>query len=82
MMTSGTTGRPKVAAHTLEALVSRAKAGAAAAANRESKWLLTYQPTGFAGVQVQLTAVLWRGVIVVPPIARRSVSTRPLCNMA
>jgi acyl-coenzyme A synthetase/AMP-(fatty) acid ligase len=66
MMTSGTTGRPKVAVHTLEALVSRAKAGAAAAANRESKWLLTYQPTGFAGVQVQLTAVLWRGVIVVP----------------
>jgi acyl-CoA synthetase (AMP-forming)/AMP-acid ligase II len=66
MMTSGTTGRPKVAEHTLDSLLSRVRAGASVAANREGKWLLTYQPTGFAGVQVILTALLTRGVIVVP----------------
>lgn len=65
MMTSGTTGAPKIAAHALDALLSRAKAGMTPA-NRGAKWLLTYQPTGFAGVQVILTAVVGRGVIVAP----------------
>jgi acyl-CoA synthetase (AMP-forming)/AMP-acid ligase II len=66
MMTSGTTGRPKVAVHSLESLLSRVRGAASFPANREGKWLLTYQPTGFAGVQVILTAVLSRGLIVVP----------------
>jgi len=30
------------------------------------KWLLTYQPTGFAGLQVSLTAALTGGVVVAP----------------
>jgi acyl-coenzyme A synthetase/AMP-(fatty) acid ligase len=66
MMTSGTTGRPKVALHDLASLLSKVRATAQLPANREGRWLLTYQPTGFAGVQVQLTAVLSRGVIVAP----------------
>ena len=66
MMTSGTTGRPKIAAHNLESLLSRIRAVTLVPANREGKWLLTYQPTGFAGVQVILTALLTRGVLVVP----------------
>ncbi len=66
MMTSGTTGRPKVAAHSLKSLLSRVRGAASFPANREGKWLLTYQPTGFAGVQVILTALLSRGLIVVP----------------
>jgi len=66
MMTSGTTGAPKIAAHSIEALLSRAKA-ALHPGNRGAKWLLTYQPTGFAGIQVQLTAVIGGGVIVTPP---------------
>ena len=65
MMTSGTTGAPKIASHSLSALMSRAKA-AMHPGNRGAKWLLTYQPTGFAGVQVQLTAVVGRGVVVAP----------------
>lgn len=65
MMTSGTTGAPKIASHSLNALMSRAKA-AMHPGNRGAKWLLTYQPTGFAGVQVQLTAVVSGGVIVAP----------------
>lgn len=66
MMTSGTTGRPKIAAHTLDTLLARVRQGARAPANRDGRWLLAYQPTGFAGVQVQLTAVLARGLIVSP----------------
>lgn len=65
MMTSGTTGAPKIASHSLAALMSRANA-AMHPGNRNAKWLLTYQPTGFAGVQVQLTAVIGRGVVVAP----------------
>lgn len=66
MMTSGTTGRPKVATHTLGSLLAKVRTSASVSANREGRWLLTYQPTGFAGVQVMLTAALSHGLIVVP----------------
>jgi acyl-coenzyme A synthetase/AMP-(fatty) acid ligase len=62
VMTSGTTGEPKIVAHTLERLASRAVAGGSAL---ESRWLLTYQPTSFAGLQVILTAASTGGAIVV-----------------
>jgi len=65
MMTSGTTGVPKVASHSLAGLMSRARGGMSPR-NRGAKWLLTYQPTGFAGIQVQLTAVIGDGLIVAP----------------
>ncbi len=66
MMTSGTTGRPKIAVHTLDSLLSRVRPSAQLPANRAGRWLLTYQPTGFAGIQVTLTAVLTNGTLVVP----------------
>jgi len=66
MMTSGTTGKPKIAAHTLDSLLARVRAGRDAQAMKDGKWLLTYQPTSFAGVQVQLTAALTGGLIVSP----------------
>ena len=66
LMTSGTSGVPKIAAHTLESLVSRARATADHPANRSARWLLTYQPTGFAGVQVILTAAVTKGMVVAP----------------
>lgn len=66
LMTSGTSGVPKIAAHTLASLVSRARATADHPANRAAKWLLTYQPTGFAGIQVILTATVTNGMVVAP----------------
>ncbi|MFN3746382.1 MAG: class I adenylate-forming enzyme family protein [Hyphomicrobiaceae bacterium] len=66
LMTSGTSGRPKIVAHTLASLASRAHATADHPANRMARWLLTYQPTGFAGLQVILTATLTKGMVVAP----------------
>lgn len=66
MMTSGTTGKPKIATHSLLSLTRRVRAAVDLPQNREGKWLLTYQPTGFAGIQVLLTAVLSKGLIVAP----------------
>ncbi|OYW88735.1 MAG: hypothetical protein B7Z22_01755 [Hyphomonas sp. 32-62-5] len=66
MMTSGTTGHPKIARHDLGTLLGRIRDNSRLSSMEGSKWLLTYQPTGFAGVQVQLTATLAAGVIVSP----------------
>ena len=66
MMTSGTSGTPKIATHTLESLGARARAATDHPTNRMAKWLLSYQPSGFAGVQVILTAVMTNGLIVAP----------------
>jgi acyl-CoA synthetase (AMP-forming)/AMP-acid ligase II len=67
LMTSGTTGRPKLATHTLMSLLGRIAGQAALPANRGARWLLTYQPTAFAGIQVMLTAVVSEGAIVAAP---------------
>jgi acyl-coenzyme A synthetase/AMP-(fatty) acid ligase len=66
MMTSGTTGAPKIAEHSLESLLARARLSGRGPNNTSGKWLLTYQPTGFAGVQVILTAAMTNGLIVSP----------------
>lgn len=66
MMTSGTSGMPKVARHSLESLLHRVVAGGRRNVADGGRWLLTFQPTGFAGVQVQLSALAARGTIVVP----------------
>jgi acyl-coenzyme A synthetase/AMP-(fatty) acid ligase len=66
MMTSGTTGKPKIASHTLETLLARVRNAVGKAATEGGRWLLTYQTTGFAGVQVMLTAALTHGLVVVP----------------
>ena len=66
ILTSGTTGKPKVAAHSLESLLGRILPAAAVPVNRNSVWLLTFQPTSFAGLQVILSACVSDGTIVVP----------------
>ncbi|WP_321490670.1 class I adenylate-forming enzyme family protein [uncultured Hyphomonas sp.] len=72
MMTSGTTGMPKIASHTLPGLIARAKSGHRRRPENGGRWLLTYQPTGFAGLQVTLTAALWGGLLITP--AERTMS--------
>jgi acyl-CoA synthetase (AMP-forming)/AMP-acid ligase II len=66
LMTSGTTGVPKIAAHTLDKLLDRIRATSSVESNVGGRWLLTYQPTGFAGLQVILTACLTSGSVVIP----------------
>lgn len=63
LMTSGTTGRPKIAAYTVGALAGRIRCTASSA---RARWLLTYPVSSFAGVQVMLSAILGRGALVVP----------------
>ena len=64
LMTSGTTGRPKLVRHTLESLLGRISRPVGSAMNSEQRWLLTYQPTTFAGLQVILTALCTGGAVV------------------
>jgi acyl-CoA synthetase (AMP-forming)/AMP-acid ligase II len=66
ILTSGTTGMPKVAEHRFERLVARITSSVAVDSNRGGRWLLTYPPTAFAGLQVLLTASLTDGAIIVP----------------
>jgi acyl-CoA synthetase (AMP-forming)/AMP-acid ligase II len=56
VQTSGTTGTPKLARHTLAALTGRIKPSKPPAGS--ARWLLTYEPASYAGLQVILTALL------------------------
>jgi acyl-CoA synthetase (AMP-forming)/AMP-acid ligase II len=62
VMTSGTTGTPKLARHTIDSLTGTIRAPARASGSR---WLLTYPPSSFAGLQVLLTALVGGGSLVV-----------------
>ena len=55
LCSSGTTGAPKVARHRLEALMGRIRQPSGKSPT--SRWLLTYHPASFAGLQVSLTAL-------------------------
>ena len=54
-MTSGTTGAPKLASHRRGALMDRISMPSAA--DPDARWLLTYHPASFAGLQVFLTSL-------------------------
>ena len=63
LTTSGTTGTPKVVAHTLESLTrTTAKSGAGS----QLTWGLLYDPARFAGFQVVLQAMMANAKLVVP----------------
>lgn len=66
LMTSGTSGAPKIAEHSLETLLQRINAGRIRSSQAGGRWLLTFQPSGFAGLQVQLSAICSGGLVVVP----------------
>ncbi len=62
LMTSGTTGTPKVALHDLDRLLGRIRPSSAPA--MDDRWLLTYHPASFAGMQVLLTALSSRTPLI------------------
>lgn len=63
LMTSGTTGLPKIASHSLATLTARIRRTESSCAAR---WLLAYPPTTFAGMQVLLSSLVGGGTLVVP----------------
>lgn len=63
LTTSGTTGTPKIVAHTIESLTrTTAKSGAGS----QLTWGLMYDPARFAGFQVVLQAIIANAKLVVP----------------
>ncbi|MDC7682753.1 class I adenylate-forming enzyme family protein [Asticcacaulis sp. BYS171W] len=69
LQTSGTTGTPKWAGHDLSKLTQKIAAGSGA----KARWLLTYHPFSFAGVQVVLSAMIGGHTLIAPPL-KASVS--------
>ena len=59
VMTSGTTRTPKVARHTPESVFGTIQK--TTTSEKDSRWLLTYPPTSFAGLQVIFSAALGGG---------------------
>ncbi|ESQ81167.1 class I adenylate-forming enzyme family protein [Asticcacaulis sp. YBE204] len=64
LQTSGTTGTPKWAGHDLAKLTQKIAAGSGA----KARWLLTYHPFSFAGVQVVLSALIGGHTLIAPPL--------------
>ncbi|HYM74389.1 MAG TPA: fatty acid--CoA ligase family protein [Candidatus Dormibacteraeota bacterium] len=63
VMTSGTTRAPKVARHKPESLFATHRR---TEKSQHARWLLTYPPTSFAGLQVVFSAVIGGADLVVP----------------
>ncbi|MBL8475844.1 MAG: AMP-binding protein [Methyloversatilis sp.] len=81
LTTSGTTGQPKAARHSLDRLLGRIRPPKSGAT--DAVWLLTYHPASFAGMQVLLTALVSGGTLAacthatVPDLARVALDARP-----
>lgn len=60
--TSGTTGEPKLARHTIERLLGRIRRPDGA--KQPPRWLLTYHPATFGGLQLLLTALASGGELI------------------
>ncbi len=65
LYTSGTTGRPKPAAHKFHDLSRRIKQ---VPSNVKNRWGLLYHPSKMAGIQVVLQAYLTESALIVPKI--------------
>jgi acyl-CoA synthetase (AMP-forming)/AMP-acid ligase II len=79
IQTSGTTGEPKLAKHTVQALRGRIRDHG----RGRNRWLLTYHPATFGGLQVLLTALGTGSELVVaesptvPALSEAAVACRP-----
>jgi acyl-coenzyme A synthetase/AMP-(fatty) acid ligase len=77
--TSGTTGEPKLAEHSLDSLLGRIRQRH----EDSSRWLLTYHPATFAGLQVLLTAMAMGSELVtvtppaIPSLCEAALSRQP-----
>jgi len=74
--TSGTTGAPKLVAHTWASLTRTMKAPTTASAGL--RWGLLYDPSRFAGLQVLLQAMIGESEVIVPVDYRDLASAIPL----
>jgi acyl-CoA synthetase (AMP-forming)/AMP-acid ligase II len=72
ILTSGSTGEPKAARHSWESMARPVRKGAG---NHAPKWLLTYRPNLYAGLQVMLQCFADRGTLVVPDLHMDPQST-------
>ncbi len=61
LQTSGTTGKPKWASHNLDRLMSKIATGA-----EKARWLLSFNPGSFAGLQVILSAMAGGHTLIAP----------------
>ncbi len=62
ILTSGSTGIPKAARHSWDSISRPIRSGA----GTSPKWLLTYRPHLYAGLQVMLQCFADRGTLVIP----------------
>lgn len=74
MQTSGTSGRPKWVAHSVERLTATIAAG-----KERTTWMLSYNPSSFAGVQVILSAMAGGHRLICP---ERGASPSDLVKLA
>jgi acyl-coenzyme A synthetase/AMP-(fatty) acid ligase len=79
--TSGTTGEPKLTEHSVEALLGRVRHDSRG--QGRPRWLLTYNPASFGGLQVALTALTTASELVtvslptIPALGEAALIHRP-----
>lgn len=80
LLTSGTTGRPKAASHSLQSLLGTVPE---LCPKKQPRWMLTYDPASFAGLQVILTSLVGGAQLgassepTIEAITKLSLSLRP-----
>jgi len=78
MPTSGTAGDPKLVRHNFIRLIGRIRGTGGEAA----RWLLTYEPTAFGGLQVILTAIAAGATLITTPAGGVSDLARLIAEQA